>query len=53
MEDCNKSSHAIYQSEYHFDWIPKCRYHVLGKHGGDPLHFNGEMKAEKACVMGV
>ena len=31
MEDYNKSSHAIYRCEYHFVWVPKCRYHVLVK----------------------
>ena len=31
MEAYNKSSHAIYRSEYHFVWVPKYRYHVLVK----------------------
>ena len=31
MEGYNKSSHAVYQCEYHFVWVPKYRYHVLVK----------------------
>ena len=31
MEGYRKSSHAVYQCEYHFVWVPKYRYQVLVK----------------------
>lgn len=31
MEGYRRSSHAVYQCEYHFVWIPKYRYQVLMK----------------------